>query len=311
MDKVLLPFSLEKVLGYYNLEIFSTGILTSNNADFQNYIHSNLIQLALYDYRPAIWLSFYSNNFMFTADGLLTNAVASLPAFIVKNKPITAEIAEACILHQYYVYGSFDEYYISNSERYMEFHNQNDYLLIGADKGKSFRAVLYINGYYQIIDIGQKEFTDSLILENNHINIYYLKKTEKVMGFNYSKFAGQLYEYIHSVKNDYTKYTGIEAIIKFIQYIKEGYVQDNDLIERSLNVIKLQKKILYQCLIYLLDENNQLINKYKTAMKDIDTYINSMLENSQSSIDELKYILKCEYDILNELFSNYLSAPAL
>lgn len=131
------------------------------------------------------------------------------------------------------------------------------------------------------------------------------------MGFNYSKFAGQLYEYIHSVKNDYTKYTGIEAIIKFIQYIKEGYVQDNDLIERSLNVIKLQKKILYQCLIYLLDENNQLINKYKTAMKDIDTYINSMLENSQSSIDELKYILKCEYDILNELFSNYLSAPAL
>lgn len=36
MDKVLLPFSLEKVLGYYNLEIFSTGILTSNNADFQN-----------------------------------------------------------------------------------------------------------------------------------------------------------------------------------------------------------------------------------------------------------------------------------
>lgn len=46
-------------------------------------------------------------------------------------------------------------------------------------------------------------------------------------------------------------------------------------------------------------------------MKDIDTYINSMLENSQSSIDELKYILKCEYDILNELFSNYLSAPAL
>jgi hypothetical protein len=298
----------------YQLKAFELGIIEANEKSIRPWIYNRYIN-QLYMVKD---LRFTYTNYdrWHTAEGVTEcQKLCVKPEMIENGSGINIiNLIQEMINSGHYVFGRYNECFISEKKAYQKYYYVHDFIIYGYDESKQiyYSAGYLLDGKYKPFVISFDDFLASLkTVTTEKLNFHFIKYNNGIDNkINVRMIYEDLFDYLHSINRrnivNKDKIFGIECEYVFINYLNQLIECDNpkkiDL--RHAKFFSEMKSLMNERLKYLEDHSyiEMGLSEQYIQIKKIAELICmlSMKYNMTGKKDILLHLVELQTDIINK-----------
>ena len=316
--KTKLPFDISPGCIAYHNKAFPLGIMKANIDNYDEWLAGKLINCVcnVKDYS----FNIIEDDIWGYRQGVTETQSISITPIVFSERIVDlCTVVKYMLQSQYYLTGTYNEFYIPQKKPYKEFDFIHDYIIFGYDDEHDvFHSAGYIDTQkYELFDIKYHDYLESIYnVHSSKVNLWFHKiNSGYAAELNIEDVVSRIRHYVNSthIRTSDNLVYGIDAWNMLARYIVENQKPFLDL---RYTRLFMEHKYLMLSRLKVLQRKVQsfsdgLINAYKEGIFDSAKQLHYMclkfnISHDSSIIDKSKKLVEVinqeEYRIISDIF---------